>query len=258
MHCGKFKITAKEMLLPEHCFLEVEAPEMAREAEPGQFVQIRCGQGLDPLLRRPISIHRVKGDHISFLFRIAGRGTQKIAEKQIGDYLDILGSLGQGFRLPSPKAKVALLGGGIGVAPLVFLADSLKDCAVDLMVGAARRELLLPENYFSGLNYYPATDDGSWGYTGLVTDLLQDRLQQGENYEQFYACGPLPMLKALVQIAQKFGLNGQVSLEEKMACGLGVCLSCVAKIKDKQEHSFTHQRICREGPVFDWQEVKLC
>ncbi|MCQ2559718.1 MAG: dihydroorotate dehydrogenase electron transfer subunit [Clostridia bacterium] len=258
MHCGEFRITAKERILPDHCLLQVEAPEIAQEAQPGQFVQIRCGQDLEPLLRRPISIHRVTGECLSFLFRIVGRGTQKLAEKQVGDKLDILGALGQGFRLPETKSKVALIGGGIGVAPLVFLADSLNDCQVDLLAGAARRDLLLPESYFSQVNYYPATDDGSWGYSGLVTDLLKSKLQEGESYAGFYACGPLPMLKALARLAQEFGLKGQISLEEKMGCGLGVCLSCVTKIKDQQGNSFSHQRICREGPVFDWQEVKLC
>jgi dihydroorotate dehydrogenase electron transfer subunit len=250
------------------CRLLIDAPEIARVANPGQFVHVLCGGSCDPLLRRPFSIYRAESEsgQIAILYEIRGRGTALLAEKKPGDDVDLIGPLGKGFELPaSGDQPVMLVGGGIGMPPLYFLAQRIAttvghEC-MTFHMGAqtASKHVCYDEwFYFCGEDenkYWPATDDGSIGEQCLVTDLLRKRLEASAGSAQplIYACGPIPMLKAVAGIAKENGAKCQVSLEAKMACGVGACMGCVIKVRDGD--GFKYVRVCHEGPVFDAAEV---
>lgn len=241
------------------------APKIAMEAKAGQFLHIRCQDALEPTLRRPISIHMVdrKEGLVYLLYKVVGKGTKILAQKKEGEFLDVLGALGNGFSFSQDSKAIALVAGGIGVAPLFFLAQELLNLGhkVDFIIGASNKDLLIPSEYLQmeELDLYFATDDGSYGYKGLITSLIYDLVSKGKKYDYIYGCGPLPMLKALSLLAKELKIRGQISLEEKMACGMGACLSCVCKIKDKDaSDNFTYERVCTEGPVFDLKEVLMC
>ncbi len=261
VYCSEFPIRANKKVLPGHWLMSIEAPAIAQRAQPGQFVHIRCQQGADPLLRRPLSLHQVdrKKGLIQLLYRVVGRGTTLMAQKKAGDLVDVLGPLGRGFTLPLPGESVVLVGGGIGVAPLVGLAQAICSAGhrLDFIMGASTADQLLPEALLplpaSSLHW--ATDDGSKGYHGLVTSLLRSLVKGGAGYQRLYGCGPMPMLKTLTVLAEELGIPGEISLEEKMACGMGACLSCVCKIKDAAGQGFTYERVCTQGPVFGLEEV---
>jgi len=245
------------------------SPELAASAIPGQFVHVLCGTSHDPLLRRPFSIHDADPDsgQAALLYEVRGRGTALLAEKRPGEMLDILGPLGNGFRLPvSGDQPVVLAGGGVGIAPLRFLARKIADAVggecITFNFGARTSEMhvclddfrcLCPMDLESRL--WIATDDGSLGDQGLVTDLLVRRVQELGDSEQplIYACGPTPMLREVARIAGEHHLQCQVSLEAKMACGVGACMGCVVKARDGD--GFKYVRVCKEGPVFDAHEV---
>ena len=234
--------------------LTVEAPRISSAAGPGQFVMVRVSDTLDPLLRRPLSIHRVRDDHLSLLFKIIGRGTELLARARVGESLDILGPLGHGFE-PTIGRPVCLVGGGMGIAPLYFLADHLRDLGVDMsgssvLLGARNRdELALLSNEFVQLGYrvQVATDDGSFGHHGFVPELLEPLLPE---ISRVYTCGPWPMMKTTAQKCRRAGIDCRVSLEAHMACGLGACLGCTLR-----GASGGYLHVCKQGPVFKAGEV---
>jgi dihydroorotate dehydrogenase electron transfer subunit len=288
-------------LAPLHYRLTLAAPEAAREARPGQFLHVRCGETLDPLLRRPISIHAVdreKGE-LSLLYRVAGRGTALLSEKKKGDTISLLGPLGRGFTMPSVSEKVSVVAGGIGIAPLYFLLQEIgaRGQAATVFWGAATREQFFSPaapgqnndgaagRCFSvmqgiceqGHKIFQASDDGSVGFHGTITDLFEQYLnshRSGEavlsrygnivtDHEQFkldqvvsrvYGCGPRGMLKGLCGVIRQEEIPGEVSLEERMGCGVGACLSCACKTRDEKD-GFQYRRVCVEGPVFSAREV---
>jgi len=255
------------------------APELAEGVYPGQFVHVLCGNLYDPLLRRPFSIHDAdpSSGRVSLLYEIRGRGTAALAEKLPGETLDVLGPLGQGFTLPESSSQpLVLIAGGMGVAPLYYLARKcLKIVQLDqmtFMVGM--RTWLSPwscdlfarlgpdvtvssiyRGYF-GPDIRAAAEHGrcSDEYSvvkGFATRLLEDYIEEmGVTKPLVYACGPMPMLKAVAEITKAHGLKCQVSTEAKMACGIGACMSCVIKVR-----SGRYLRCCKEGPVFDAEEV---
>ncbi|MEW6328149.1 MAG: dihydroorotate dehydrogenase electron transfer subunit [Thermodesulfobacteriota bacterium] len=234
--------------------LRIEAPALARAARPGQFLMLRVGQTLDPLLRRPFSIHAVHDSRtVDILYRVVGKGTNILTTLRNGEGLDILGPLGCGFswREGSPSLLVA---GGMGVAPLFFLAQIIAQngaAAKTLaLIGARNKiELLCVEELRTmGLQVEAVTEDGSAGKRGLVTDLITNRVAASRTV--IYSCGPYPMLHAVASLAMRHGLSCQVSLEAFMACGLGACLGCVAEMRNGDL-----VRVCKEGPVFDAYEV---
>lgn len=265
IYCHKFRILKNEETIPGHRLMIVDAPGISAAAAPGQFLHLRCSDSTDPLLRRPVSIHRVERDKglTHMLYRVAGRGTTLLAGKMPGEYLDVMGPLGKGFTLPLPGERVAVVGGGIGAAPLFFLVEELiKECPpnnkVAFLLGAASASQLPPAGvlHSPGLEVHTATDDGSAGYHGTVTALLESRINSGpEGFDRIYACGPAPMLRSLVRMAGSLGIPGQVSLEERMGCGVGACLSCACKIKDRSADGFLYKHACTDGPVFDMREV---
>lgn len=259
------KILSKEEVAPNIFLIKLLAPLIAQDAIPGQFVHIKCSKENYPLLRRPLSIHRIdkeKGD-ISILFQVIGEGTKLIANKSIGDDLDIMGPIGNGFNILPESKKIMIIGGGIGVAPLLTLCEeSIKQGKeARVLIGALKKELIIGEESFKflGAKVEVATDDGSYCHKGLVTDLLERAVQEGWLADQIFACGPKPMLKKICEITSKSNINYQVSMEEKMACGIGACLGCVCKVKTKDKSGtqvkYEYKRVCIDGPVFAGNEV---
>ena len=235
-----------------HCALN--APLISGESIPGQFVNIRLTSGLQPLLRRPFSIHRVNGHRIEVMYQVLGEGTRLFAKQRAGISLDIIGPLGNGFTIPSKsiKKRIILVAGGMGVAPLVFLAQRLGVRKNTVLIGARTKEQLLCEKDFidAGCSVKIATDDGSRGFKGYVSELLKKELSAVNcQPSTVYACGPKPMLKEVAGITKRCRVSAQLSLEEHMACGIGACLGCVVNTRGG------FKRVCKEGPVFEADEL---
>ncbi len=251
----KYQVTAAKIVKIENLCgtiydVTVENEYLAQASKCGQFVHIDCGEQF--VLRRPISICEVTDSGIRFIFDVRGKGTKKLSEKQVGDNLDILGPLGKGFTVGDKKAL--LLGGGIGVYPLFELAKQTKTC--DVALGFRTKDLVTLEDEFKNQcdNLYIATDDGSYGFHGNALQAVKEKLEGGA-YEAVYACGPLPMLKALKAITDNLGIFCEISMEERMGCGIGACLCCNIKVEDDGEEGFKHLHVCKDGPVFDAKEV---
>lgn len=237
-------------------FMGLRADSIASAARPGQFVMIRVRQGTDPLLRRPFSICGVKGDALLILFRVVGRGTEILSQKTPGDALQVLGPLGKGFDLPDGPFRPVLTAGGMGIAPLIFLSLQLERKDQIFLAGYGTSSEIVPPDQLSivGFSSDMATEDGSQGFHGRVTELLKTQLSEIEDKSSMiFACGPLPMLKTLAAIAHHHHLPCQVSLESTMACGLGVCQGCAVKNTSSADNPFG--LVCRDGPVFDAQTL---
>lgn len=282
------EVVKQEMMAPGCYRLTFFSPEIALLARPGQFLHIRVTPGLEPLLRRPFSIHAVnrRTGTVALFYRVVGRGTGLLAKKKKGELLDVIGPLGRGFTLPAAGQRVALVAGGIGIAPLFFLLQTLAGLVnfVDVFLGARTagdlllirevqelvNECVQKEQYFSPANPQPgsfeysvhasrgkvmiATDDGSCGHRGPVTELLA-RLLPERKVQMVYACGPVAMLRSVSLLLEQSGVDGELSLEERMGCGIGACLSCVCKTRQENGQGFSYRRVCLEGPVFKASEV---
>lgn len=238
--------------------LKFLAPNIVASCEPGQFVHIIPSNTRDPLLRRPISLYDVdkKAGTISLLYKVVGKGTKLMTSLTNDDYLDVLGPLGRSFSLVSNK-NVLLVGGGVGVAPLVYLARRLikMNCTVTLLHGAENSQQLLEEAKLREIafKYLPATMDGSIGYQGYITDYLLREIKSSE-IDHIYTCGPEVMMSVVADYAEKNNISGQLSLEEYMACGVGACLGCARKLRSADE---AYVKICQDGPVFDFNEIEI-
>ena len=265
----KVKIFLKEKVTPNIYLMGLSASLIANEAKPGQFIHIKCSTGDNPLLRRPISIHKIEKDkgEIFILFQVKGKGTKILSERKRGEYLNVIGPIGNGFHLFSKSQKIMIIGGGIGIAPLLTIAEEsvLKGKEVKVLIGAANKKMILGEKYFKklGVETCIATEDGSYQYKGLVTDLTEKIISKWLP-DQIFACGPKPKLRKIAQISINKNINSQVSLEERMGCGIGACLGCVCKIKTKEtdnvksnlnQTNYIYKRVCVDGPVFEAREV---
>lgn len=254
---------------PDHFLLSVRLPLTFSTPLPGQFVMIREPVIREPLLSRPLSVFGFERheDHgvLDLLFRASGRGTTLLARLKPGEELAVLGPLGRGFTLPSGIRQVLFVAGGVGVAPLVYLLHSGllapeagHGIRKNFYLGARSAELLTGIEWlrdFCELGI--CTDDGSKGYHGPVTAIVKrdiDRYDPGETI--IYGCGPAPMIRALGALLGEHPITCQVSLEERMACGLGACLGCAVAIRGP-EGKKEYRRVCRDGPVFDLREVLL-
>ena len=226
--------------------------QIAVHAKAGQFVSVYCNDG-SRLLPRPISICEIdkKDGAIRLVYRVAGKGTAEFSSMHTGAQLRIVGPLGNGF--PKKEKKAFLIGGGIGIPPMLQLAKELN-CEKQIVLGF-RDELFLMDEFKKQGRVYVATEDGSAGTEGNVLDAIREN---GLDAEIIYACGPMPMLRALKEYAEKNHIECWISMEERMACGIGACLACVCQSKDKDAHSnVNNKRICKEGPVFLAEEVEI-
>lgn len=227
----------------------------AQTAVAGQFISVYC-KDKTKLLPRPISICQIDKEkgRLRIVYRVVGGGTEEMSSYSAGDDISLIGPLGNGFMQREGK-KAILIGGGIGIPPMVGLAEALKDKAEASVVAGYRDELFLTEELENAGKLYIATEDGSTGTKGTVIDAIKEQAVEGD---VIYACGPTPMLKAIKEYALANNIECQLSLEERMACGIGACLACVCQSKDKDAHSnVNNKRICKDGPVFLAEEVEL-
>lgn len=297
---SKVKIISNNNIKRSYFELVLSAAEIAGKALPGQFVNIKVSEGIEPLLRRPISIHRirvskcqgVKVSEVVLLYEVLGKGTEMLSEKKAGEYLDVIGPLGAGFRITNHDSRFTILvAGGMGTAPLVFLAERLSKrwtkpaCSplgeaegrqgrdegrrTTVLIGAKTKDSILCEKEFKelGCEVKIATDDGSRGFKGYVSDLLKDILRPSSSIlrPSLYACGPKLLLKEISRISQEYNISAQLSLESHMACGIGACMGCVIKTKDeaclagrqgrRTKDAFQYKRVCKEGPVFEANQI---
>lgn len=251
-------------------------PEMARVIRPGQFLMVRPTTGLDPFLGRPFALYNVvrneNGEPVALdvVYLIMGRGTSALSEVHCGEHLEIWGPLGNGFADP-PRGDVICVAGGIGQTPFLALGKwwtgresyagishsaDRPTSRVTMLWGVRNSELIggLDDFNNAGIEVEVATDDGSYGHHGFVTDLLKARLARGDRPSRLVGCGPPPMLKALATIAHSEGIDCDLSLENHMACGFGACFSCVTPIR-QDDGTTDLKRVCVEGPIFDSKRV---
>ena len=228
----------------------------AAKAVPGQFLSLYCKEG-SRLLPRPISICEIAAQkrELRIVYRVVGEGTREFSEYVPGDSVEVVGPLGNGFTCRGSSA--ILVGGGIGIPPMLELSKALSAQGVSVMavLGYRNSDLFLKKEFEQYASVYVSTEDGSVGTRGNVIDAIKaSRLQADE----IYACGPIPMLRGVKAFAMESGIPAQISLEEKMACGIGACLACVCQSKEIDSHSHVHnKRICKDGPVFDAREIEL-
>lgn len=270
MYDQSLAIESVRELSAKQFVLAFESPEIAAATEPGQFVMISVSDAIDPLLRRPMAVCRVLRDELdrpcgfSLVIEVLGRGTALLQQRVPGDRLRVLGPMGNPFRLPDesePPREHLLVMGGVGAAPFPLVAERLLELGqpVRAFVGARTEELLLCVEDFEEMKVPVelATDDGSRGTHGFVTEPLRSYLEGRELGPpvELYACGPTPMMRAVDRIARARELPLQLSFEAPMACGIGICLSCVLKVRDDGDGGWRYVRCCREGPVFDSREL---
>ncbi|MDD5347618.1 MAG: dihydroorotate dehydrogenase electron transfer subunit [Candidatus Omnitrophica bacterium] len=225
---------------------------IARRALPGQFVMLQVKREDAPFLRRPFSIHSAQGPDLEILYETKGAGTRILSKQKPRDAVELIGPLGNGFSLRLGSRRPIIVAGGIGVAPLVFLAQKLSNRKGLALIGGRTAAGVLCEKEFqkTGFSVTIATDDGSRGFHGRVTGLLERELRTANPDRQIiYACGPEPMIRRICGISLKDKVPAQVSLEAHMACGIGACLGCAMNTK----HGY--KRVCKEGPVFDIEEL---
>lgn len=235
-------------------YLVLAVGDMVRKSfkGPGQFVHVKCGEGL--LLRRPISVcscqEDVPDDLLSIAFEVRGDGTRWLAQRQVGDKLDVLGLLGNGFPM-KPEGRYLLVGGGIGIPPMRGCAQYTQGRSTAILGGRSKDKIILKHCFEEECaKVMVATDDGSLGHHGFVDALVRQELEQDRGYDAILACGPKPMLRNVAKAAEEFGVPCLVSMEERMGCGVGACLVCACDMADG-----SRKHVCKDGPVFDAKEV---
>lgn len=237
-----------------------EAPELARAAQPGQFVHVRISQLRDRILRRPFSICEVdttKG-MLTIVYKIVGEGTEELARMSPGMSCAVMGPLGRGYTIPGKDVFPVLVAGGYGSASTLFLAERSKSRGILLLGARSDEDLILADEHRAyGFDVFFATNDGSVGHKGFVTELLDEALKMaGDKIPVCCGCGPTPMLYALGEAGLKRGVKTELSLDHHMCCGVGACFACVIKIKDETNAgSWRYSRTCKEGPVYSAEEV---
>ena len=258
------EIVFNKKIAPHTYLIGLSSSEVVAAARPGQFVMVRVRSGIDPLLRRPFSIAGTKeGELLLILYRVVGKGTAIMAETREGERLSLLGPLGKGFQLPQTNQASLLVAGGIGIAPLLFLIQSMNSRSVHLMAGFGSADEIIEIDQLGDfpINVSIATDDGSAGHAGPVTDLVEAFLRDPDRDKHalsIFACGPEPMLKKVAAASLDKGLPCQASLEAAMACGLGACQGCAIKASSTENRAYYH--VCADGPVFpvaaiDWDSL---
>lgn len=249
------KVVSQEMIGPEIYSMWIQADEIASQARAGQFVSVYT-RDASKLLPRPISICEIDRENrrLRLVYRVAGAGTEEFSGYKAGESVEVLGPLGNGFPEVGPEKSALLIGGGIGIPPMLELARELK-CKKTAVLGYRDSRLFLKDEFEPYADAVVATEDGSAGTKGNVLDAIRE---EGLKADVIMACGPTPMLRALKAYAAERQIECWLSLEERMACGIGACLACVCKSRETDEHSHVHnKRICKDGPVFEAGEVEL-
>lgn len=252
----KSTVIEQKMIADGICSMWLDAKEVAVQAKPGQFISVYSNDK-SRVLPRPISICEIdceKGT-LRIVYRVVGKGTEEFSKAEAGDSFEILGPLGNGFPIEEAKGKkVLMIGGGIGVPPMLQTAKEIEGEAI-IVSGYRNQDLFLKEELESAGTLFITTEDGSVGTKGNVVDAIRENQIEAD---MIFACGPKPMLRALKNYALEKGIPCWISMEEKMACGVGACLACVCQSKDVDSHSHVHnKRICKDGPVFLSTEVEL-
>lgn len=252
--------------------MELRCSGLTAEVKPGQFFMMRVREGYEPYLRRPFSFcgvtHRGRCAWVSVLYKIVGQGTQMMAEIETGEKVDILAPLGNGFVIPSGMKTALMVAGGIGLPPLLFLAEEMDRSVknkpeIIFFYGGQKKNDIVDRDRVrkSSSELKICTEDGSMGAKGLVTQPLERYLQQREKSPWnrtdtvIFSCGPKGMLKAVSSLARRYGLSCQLSLESYMACGFGACLGCVVNVASKEGSGMARERVCKEGPIFDAERI---
>jgi dihydroorotate dehydrogenase electron transfer subunit len=265
----KSMVVFNEQISPGYCKIRLTAPREIMRSKPGQFVMVRVREGIDPLLRRPFGIYDLgtfesqypdspQQHYIELLYKVVGKGTEILQSLHQNDYVDLLAPLGNGFDQGNHEKEKILVGGGFGLAPLYFLAKQLVGKSkVKVFIGGRKKEDILCVTEFEqlGIDAYVATDDGTLGTMGLVTEVMEKHLAVDGKRRTIFSCGPVPMLKAVAAIAARYDIPCQVSLESNMACGVGACLGCVTKGRNHTEETPDYRCVCKDGPVFDAREI---
>ena len=250
------RIISQEKIAAEIYSMWIEAAEIAEQTRPGQFISVYCKDN-SRILPRPISVCEIDKEKgaLRIVYRIAGKGTDEFSHMQAGDTVDIMGPLGNGFPMEEAKGKrVFLMGGGIGIPPMVQTAKE-AEAEITVIAGYRNSEIFLKEELEKAGKLVVATEDGSVGTKGNVMDAIRENNLEAD---VIFACGPTPMLRAIKNYAEEKNILCYLSMEEKMACGIGACLACVCKSKEKDSHSHVHnKRVCKDGPVFLSTEVEL-
>ena len=244
-------VLSNEEIMPGIHLLWAKAPQIVSDAQPGQFIMVRTSEGHDPFLRRPLSIHRVReSGALALLFEVVGRGTEWLGQRKAGEVVYLLGPLGRGFEIHSQK--LLLVAGGIGIAPLIFLAEKAAADGrhVTLLSGSKTAAKVYPQNLLPPyIKPNTVTEDGSLGQQGLVTGLFADLAESYQKDGQIIACGPISMYKAISELTGMEGRSIQVSMEVRMGCGFGGCAGCAIETKRGLK------LVCRDGPVFDLTDL---
>jgi dihydroorotate dehydrogenase electron transfer subunit len=240
-------VVSNSEIMPGVFLLRLESGNLAAQAKPGQYVMIRCGE--NTVLPRPLSIHFVEETRIGLLFRIVGKGTSWLSQRRPGDAISVFGPLGNAFEIAEEAKTILLVGGGIGVAPLYFLAQEARNrgIAVILIIGAQNKDGLYPDMLLPvGIQIVVATEDGSLGHHGLVTDLNAKQLK---TVDHIFACGPINMYKTMSKMPVFKKIPVQISLEVRMGCGRGLCYGCTIQTRNGLK------KVCEEGPVFNLTDI---
>lgn len=252
---GGCRVLVNDEIAHDIYLMELECEEIAGRTQPGQFVHVRVDSSFDPLLRRPFSVHDAEGKSFKIVYEVVGRGTAILSEMRPGASVDVLGPLGRGFEFEENPGHFSIVAGGMGIAPLLFLARRLRaeTDRIIAFVGAKSSAKLVGDLSLRsmGIEVFTSTEDGSVGFRGLITDLFAKILERRDLKEiTVFACGPKGMLKSLAGMSSRGGLRAQASLEEYMACGMGACLGCAVKLRNGK-----YAMVCKDGPVFLLEEV---
>ena len=256
------ELIKKEEIIKDVYKFTVEAKKIVEKTLPGNFIEVRVNNQTEPFLRRPISIYNMDKEKglLEFIFQVKGKGTEILAKRQIGEKIDIIGPLGFGTFKFSKYNKIAVIGGGIGIFPLYELCKEAKeqDRKVNCYLGFRNKELVMLEEEFKSVTdkLIISTDDGTYANSGFAIDYLKADMEK-EKYDCIFACGPTAMLRAIKEYADENNINCQISLEEKMGCGLGVCLGCAVKKADSPKDNPEYFHVCKGGPVFNSKDVEF-
>ena len=256
------KLVDKIKLKEDVFHFKVQAPEIVEIAKPGHFIEIRISKNTDPFLRRPISIHNIDKEKgiLEFIFQVKGEGTKILSEKSIGEEIDIIGPLGSGIFKYDKYKNIAVIGGGIGEFPLYELCKEAKNNSknVNTYLGFRSKDFVMLEKEFENVSnkLTITTDDGTYANSGFAINYLEKDIDE-KKIDCIYACRPLPMLKAIREKKKKKDIPCQISLEERMGCGLGVCLGCAVKTARSSKENPEYWHVCKGGPVFNAKDVEI-